>query len=126
MTDTAGHAPAGPRARLLLAVAGVLGVLSPGLPWGVLPGTAHPARVAVLGAAVLAALALRTGRARLLTAAAAVGAVGVLLGGLDATPGRLALAGAVACLVLAALAERSPAAAPEARSETRSEACSEA
>jgi len=79
----------------------LLSVAALGLPWaGQLTGAAHPARVAVVAALVLAAGGLRTGRDRLLTAAAAVGVVGVLMGGLDPTPGRVALAGAVACLVL--------------------------
>jgi hypothetical protein len=81
--------------------AAVLAVLALGLPWtGSLAGAAHPARVAVVTALVLAGAGLRTGRDRLVTAAAVAGTVGVLLGGLDPTPGRLALAGAVACLLL--------------------------
>ncbi len=104
--------PAEPRTRVLLAAAGALAVLSLGLPWGLLPGTAHPARVAVLGAVALVLVALRTGRPRLLTAGAAVAGVGVLLGGVDATPGRLALAAATACLVAVAVPVIRPA-APE-------------
>jgi hypothetical protein len=78
-----------------------LAVLSLGMPWdGLLIGAAHPARAAVVGALVLAAAGLRTGRERLLTAALGTATVGVLLGGLAPSPGRLALAGAVACLVL--------------------------
>ena len=84
-----------------LVAGGVLAVAALGLPWtGQLAGAAHPARVAVVAGLVLAVAGLRTGRDRLLTAAVGAGAVGVLLGGPDATPGRLALAGAVACLVL--------------------------
>ena len=84
------------------AVGGVvLAVAALGLPWtGQLPGAQHPARVAVVAALVLALAGLRRGRDELLTAALVAGAVGVLIGGLDATPGRLALAAAVACLVL--------------------------
>jgi hypothetical protein len=79
----------------------VLAVASLGLPWtGQLAGAAHPARVAVVTGLVLAAAGLRTRRDRLVTAAAGAGVVGVLLGGPDPTPGRLALAAAVACLVL--------------------------
>ncbi|MCW2510870.1 MAG: rane protein of unknown function [Modestobacter sp.] len=87
--------------RAWLLAGGVLAVAALGLPWtGQLAGAAHPARVAVVAGLVLAVAGLRTGRDRLLTAAVGAGAVGVLLGGLDPTPGRLALAGAVACLVL--------------------------
>jgi membrane protein implicated in regulation of membrane protease activity len=87
--------------RVWLLAGGVLAVAALGLPWtGQLAGAAHPARVAVVAGLVLAVAGLRTGRDRLLTAAVGAGAVGVLLGGPDATPGRLALAGAVACLVL--------------------------
>jgi hypothetical protein len=72
-----------------------------GLPWdGQLTGAAHPARVAIVAAVVLATAGLRTGRDLLLTTALAAGIAGVLLGGLDVAPGRLALAGAVAALVL--------------------------
>ena len=84
-----------------LATAAVLAVASLGLPWtDQLPGAAHPARVAIVAGLLLAVAGVRTGRDRLLTAAAGAGAVGVLLGGPDATPGRLALAAAVACLVM--------------------------
>jgi hypothetical protein len=87
--------------RAWLLAGGVLAVAALGLPWtGQLAGAAHPARVAVVAGLVLAVAGLRTGRDRLLTAAVGAGAVGVLLGGPDATPGRLALAGAVTCLVL--------------------------
>ncbi|HEV7871756.1 MAG TPA: hypothetical protein VGO95_10910 [Modestobacter sp.] len=87
--------------RAWLLAGAVLAVAALGLPWtGQLAGAAHPARVAVVAGLVLAVAGLRTGRDRLLTAAVAAGAVGVLLGGPDPTPGRLALAGAVACLVL--------------------------
>jgi hypothetical protein len=79
----------------------VLAVAALGLPWsGQLSGAAHPARVAIVAALVLAVAGLRSGRDRLVTAAAGAGVVGVLLGGVDATAGRLALAGAVACLLL--------------------------
>jgi hypothetical protein len=79
----------------------VLAVAALGLPWtGQLPGAASPARVAIVAGLVLAGAGLRTGRDRLVTAAVVAGVVGVLLGGVDPTPGRLALAGAVACLVL--------------------------
>jgi hypothetical protein len=78
-----------------------LAVAALGLPWtGLLPGAAHPARVAVVAGLVLVVAALRTGRDGLLTAALGAGLAGVLIGGVDATAGRLALAGAVACLVL--------------------------
>jgi hypothetical protein len=78
-----------------------LAVAALGLPWtGQLAGAAHPARVAVVAGLVLATAGLRTGRDRLLTAAVGAGGVGVLLGGLDATPGRLALAGAVCAVLL--------------------------
>jgi membrane protein implicated in regulation of membrane protease activity len=79
----------------------VLAAAALGLPWsGQLSGAAHPARVAIVAGLVLAVAGLRSGRDRLVTAAAAAGAVGVLLGGVDPTAGRLALAGAVACLLL--------------------------
>jgi len=78
-----------------------LAVASLGLPWtGQLPGAQHPARAAVVAALVLALAGWRTGRDRLLTAALLAGGVGVLVGGLDATPGRMAFAAAGACLVL--------------------------
>ena len=84
-----------------LVAAAVLAGASLGLPWGgQLAGAAHPARVAVLAAVLLAVTGLRTGRGRLLTAAAAAGGVGVLLGGLEPSPGRLVLAAAVVCLLL--------------------------
>jgi hypothetical protein len=90
-----------------LAAAAVLAIASLGLPWtGQLAGAAHPARVAVVAGLALAVAALRSGRPRLLTAAAGVGAAGVVLGGPDPAPGRLALAAAVACLVLGARALR--------------------
>jgi hypothetical protein len=79
--------------------AAVLAVAALGLPWtGQLPGAASPARVAIVAGLLLAVAGLRTGRDRLLTAAGIAGAVGVLLGGLDPTPGRLALAASVGCL----------------------------
>jgi hypothetical protein len=82
--------------------AAMLAIASLGLPWnGQLAGAAHPARVAVVAGLALAGAGLRTGRDRLLTAAAGAGVVGVLLGGVDASPGRLALVGAVGCLALA-------------------------
>jgi hypothetical protein len=88
-------------ARTWHLAAAALAVAALGLPWGgQLAGAAHPARVAVVGALVLAVAGLRTHRDRLVAAAAAAGVVGVLIGGVDATPGRLALAAAVACLVL--------------------------
>jgi hypothetical protein len=89
--------------RAWLVAAAVLAAASLGLPWaGQLSGAASPARIAVAAGLVLAAVGLRTGRHRLLTAAAGVGLVGVLLGGPDAQPGRLALAAAIGCLVLGA------------------------
>jgi hypothetical protein len=79
----------------------VLAVASLGLPWtGELSGAAHPARVAVVAGLVLAVAGLRSGRDRLLTAAVVVGGLGVLIGGVEPAPGRLALAAAVGCLVL--------------------------
>jgi hypothetical protein len=90
-----------------LAAAALLAVAALGLPWtGQLAGAAHPARVAVVAAVALAAAGLRTGRAPLLTAATGVGVVGVLLGGPDPAPGRLALAAAVGCLVMGTRALR--------------------
>ena len=72
-----------------------------GLPWaGQLPGAAHPARVAVVVAVLLAVAGWRSGRDQLLTVAVAVAGGGLLLGGLDASPGRVALVAATACLVL--------------------------
>ena len=89
------------RVWLLAAAASAVGAL--GLAWsGQLPGAAHPARVAVVAAVVLAVVGWRRGQDRLLTAAVGAAAVGVLLGGLDASPGRLALVAAATCLVLAA------------------------
>jgi hypothetical protein len=89
--------------RAWLVAAAVLVVAALGLPWtGAPAGTAHPARVAVIAAVVLAVGGLRTGRDSLVTGAVGAGMVGVLLGGLDPTPGRLALAGAVACLLVGA------------------------
>ncbi|MCW2583094.1 MAG: rane protein of unknown function [Klenkia sp.] len=87
--------------RSLAALAGALGLLALGLSWGAGPGAAHPARVAVVAALALTLLALRTGRDRLLLGAAAAGGVGIVLGGLDATPGRVALLGAVVLLLAA-------------------------
>jgi hypothetical protein len=84
-----------------LAAGAALALAALGLPWnGHLTGAAHPARVGIVAALVLAAVGLCTGRDRLLTAALGAGIAGVLPGGLDAAPGRLALAGALACLVL--------------------------
>jgi hypothetical protein len=86
-----------------LAAAGVCAVAALGLPWSmagtadgspaVLLGTASPARV------VLVLLGLRPGRERLLPFAVLAGAVGVVVGGPAPTPGRVALAAAVGCLV---------------------------
>jgi len=81
--------------------AAVLAVAALGLPWtGQLPGAASPARVAVVAGLLLAVGGLRTGRDSLVRAALGVAVVGVLLGGVDASPGRLALAAAATCLVL--------------------------
>jgi hypothetical protein len=83
-----------------LAAAGGCAVAALGLPWApFLPGTAAPARVFVVLAVVLVGSGLRTGRDRLLSLAVLVGLAGVLVGGLDPTPGRVALAVAVGCLV---------------------------
>ena len=91
--------PATARARAWWTAAALLAGAALGLPWtGQLAGAAHPARVAVVAALVLAVAGLRTGRDGLLSAAAAAGVLGVLAGGLDPTPGRVALAGAVLCL----------------------------
>ncbi|MGY1843320.1 hypothetical protein [Modestobacter sp. SYSU DS0875] len=87
-------------ARGWLGAAAVLGVAALGLSWGAVPGAAHPARVAVALGLVLAVAAVRTGRDRLLLAAVAASAVGVLLGGPDPAPGRLALAAAAGCLLV--------------------------
>ncbi|MQA35431.1 hypothetical protein [Modestobacter roseus] len=93
-----------------LAAAAVLAVAALGLSWGPVAGAGHPARVAVVLAAVLAVAAVRSGGDRLLLAAVAAGAVGVLLGGPDPTPGRVALAAATGCLLLHRTARRTPAA----------------
>jgi hypothetical protein len=83
-----------------LAMAGALAVLSLGLPWSPSTiGTGAPARVAIVAAIVLVALGVTRGRDRLLPVAVLVGAAGVLVGGLSPSPGRVALAAAVACLV---------------------------
>jgi hypothetical protein len=94
--------------RWLLAAA-VLAGASLGLPWaGDLIGAELPARVAVTLGAALAMAGLRTGRDRLTVAAVVVGAVGAVVGGgltqPAGSPGRLALAAAVVCLVLGARA----------------------
>ena len=87
--------------RAWTLAAAVLGVAALGLPWaGQLPGAAAPARVAIAAGLVLAGAGLHTGRERLVAAAAVAGVVGVLLGGVDPAPGRLALAAAVGCLLL--------------------------
>jgi hypothetical protein len=89
------------RGRGWFLASAVLAVASLGLPWaGRLSGAEHPARVAIVAGLVLAGLGLRRDGGRELTAAVGAGVVGVLLGGLDATPGRVALAAAVVCLVL--------------------------
>ncbi|MCZ2806988.1 hypothetical protein O2W18_17925 [Modestobacter sp. VKM Ac-2983] len=81
--------------------AAALALASLGLPWaGQLSGAGHPARVAVLAALALAVVGLRRGEDRWLTAALAAAGVGLLIGGLDASSGRMALAGAAVCLVL--------------------------
>jgi hypothetical protein len=81
--------------------AAVLAVASLGLSWaGQLSGAAHPARVAIVAGLLLGWAGLRRGSDRLVAAAALTGVVGVLVGGLDASPGRVSLAGAVLCLVL--------------------------
>jgi hypothetical protein len=88
-----------------LAAGAVLAAASLGLPWdGPLTGSDVPARVAVVAAVTLAAIGLRTGRGGLLTAALGAVVVGVLLGGPEATPGRVAFLAAGACLVLGARA----------------------
>jgi hypothetical protein len=85
--------------------AAVLAVAALGLPWsGQLPGASSPSRVAVVAGLALAVGGLRTGRDRLLTAALGAALVGVLLGGVDGSPGRVALAASAACLALACLA----------------------
>jgi hypothetical protein len=84
-----------------LAAAGVLAVVSLGLPWSPgTVGTGAPSRVAIIAAVAPVALGLTRGRAGLLPVAVLVGAAGVLLGGVTASPGRLALAAAVACLAV--------------------------
>ncbi|MFQ1004233.1 hypothetical protein [Modestobacter sp. SSW1-42] len=84
-----------------LAAGAVLVAASLGLPWsGPLSGAEVPARVAVVAAVLLAVAGLRTGRDRLLTAALGAVAVGLLLGGPEAAPGRVLLAAAGVCLVL--------------------------
>jgi len=84
-----------------LAAGACLAAASLGLPWaGPLTGADVPGRVAVVAAVALALAGLRSGRDRLLTAALGAVAVGVLLGGPEAGPGQVALAGAGACLVL--------------------------
>ncbi|MCZ2837755.1 hypothetical protein [Modestobacter sp. VKM Ac-2985] len=81
--------------------AAALALASLGLPWaGQLSGAGHPARVAVLAALALGVVGLRRGQDQWLTAALVAAGVGLLLGGLDASSGRLALAGAAACLVV--------------------------
>ncbi|MCU1607764.1 MAG: rane protein of unknown function [Modestobacter sp.] len=88
-----------------LTTAGILAVglavVSLGLTWS--PGTAGtgtPARVAIVAAIALVGLGLTRGRAGLLPVAVLVGAVGVVLGGVTPSPGRLVLAAAVACLAV--------------------------
>ena len=85
-----------------LAAAGLLGAAGLGLPWeDGAAGTAHPSRVLVVAAVVLALTAVRAARPRLLVGA--LGAVGgaAVLGGWTASPGRLAVTGAALCLALA-------------------------
>ena len=84
-----------------LAAGALLAAAALGLPWaGPLTGADVPARMAVVAAVALAAAGLRSERDRLLTAALGAVVVGVLLGGPEASPGRVALAAAGACLVL--------------------------
>lgn len=84
-----------------LAAAAGCAAAALGLVWsGQLPGAAHPARVAVVVAVLLAVAGWRNSRDRLLTAAAAVAGGGLLLGGLEVSPGRVALLAAICCLVL--------------------------
>jgi hypothetical protein len=95
------------RGRAWLTAAALLAGASLGLPWaGELIGAELPARVAVVLGAALAVVGLRTGRDRVTVAAAVVGAAGALGGGgltqPVGSPGRLALAAAVVCLVLGA------------------------
>ncbi|WP_369140251.1 hypothetical protein [Modestobacter versicolor] len=81
--------------------AAVLALASLGLSWaGQVSGAAHPARAAIVVGLLLGWTGYRRRSGRLLAAAAGAGVVGVLSGGLDASPGRVALAGAVVCLVL--------------------------
>ena len=87
-------------ARRWAAAAGVLAAVSLGLLWA--PGAAgatQPSRVLAVAAVVLVVLAVRGARPALLPVAAVVAAIGVVLGGIDPSPGRLALAGAVVCLL---------------------------
>lgn len=92
-----------------LAAAGVCALAALGLPWApFVPGTAAPARVLVVLAAVLVGAGLRTGRDRLLSVAVLVGLAGVLIGGPQPTPGRVALAAAVGCLAAALHADGRP------------------
>ena len=103
-------------ARRWVAAGGVLAAISLGLPWAPgAPGSTQPSRVLVVTALVLVVLALRRGRPVLLPAAAAVAAGGVVLGGLDSSPGRLALAVAVFCLLGAVRATRRTGAHPTVR-----------
>ncbi|GAB4081236.1 hypothetical protein GCU67_06615 [Modestobacter muralis] len=84
-----------------LATGAVLAAASLGLRWdGPLTGADVPARVAVVAAVTLVVVGLRSGRDQLLTAALGAVVLGVLLGGLTAQPGRVALAAAGVCLVL--------------------------
>jgi hypothetical protein len=93
-----------------LAAAGACAVAALGLPWGpFLAGSAAPARVFVVLAVVLVVVGLRTGRDRLRSLAVPVGIAGVLVGGLAPTPGRVALAIAVGCLVAGLRADGRPA-----------------
>lgn len=81
--------------------AGLLALASLGLPWsGQLSGAGHPARVAVVAAVALAVVGLRRRQDQWLTAALVAAGVGLLLGGIDASSGRVALAAAATCLVL--------------------------
>ena len=92
-----------------LITAGALAVVSLGLPWSSgTAGTDAPSRVAIVAAIALVGLGVTRGRARLLSAAVLVGAAGVLRGALTASPGRLALAAAVACLAAGLRAEGRP------------------
>lgn len=97
------------RLRGWLGAAGLLAALSLGLPWsGLTTGADSPSRVAIVLAAFLVCAGLRTGRDRLLPLAGAVGVIGVLWGGLAPSPGRLALAAAVGCLVTGLRADGRP------------------